>query len=146
MNIDPSSLKTAELAHLMTLAGHLDVPKYGPEYLTKNTIQCTCGKIRTITPDMFFFTGLVLNDGTKVAAIEHLCSDCASAYAGTAKLICLKCRPRRVIARIAPNRDPKTGLEFRADRCYHASGCPACEPSGKSFMLEQAVLLRKQMK
>lgn len=144
MNAPPE--KMTELVNLLTLAGQLEPPKYTPEYLQNNTVQCSCGKVRVITPDMFFATGLVLKDGTRVMALEHLCPSCVQAYHGTARLVCLRCRPRRVIARIAPHRDPKSGLEFKLDRCYHATGCPACEPTGKSQMVEQAVMLANRVK
>jgi hypothetical protein len=143
----PSEQELAKLTELLTLAGQMAPPVYTPEFMQKHMLQCTCGKTRALTPEMFFSTGLVLKDGTRVTAVEHLCPSCASSYKGTARLVCLGCSPRRVIARIAPGKDPRTGLEFRVDRCYHATACPVCQPTaGKSQMVEQMVMLSRQSK
>jgi hypothetical protein len=145
--LQPTEAEMAKLAEMVQLLQRVDRPLYTPEFMRKNMIQCTCGKIRVIGPDSFFPTGFVWRNGTRLQAVEHLCPDCAKEYAGTAKLVCIRCSPARVIARIAPGRDAKSGLEFRVDRCYHASGCPVCQHNGEpSIMIEQAVMLARQVK
>jgi hypothetical protein len=124
----------------------LPTPKFTPLVMERETVVCQCGKRRLISPEMFFLTGAIDPTGKPIQAVEPLCSDCLKDYAGTARVVCVKCEPPRVVARWAPNTDPVTGLVISAERTYHANGCVVCKPQGRSVLIEQYILLQRLKK
>lgn len=147
MNPPPDPREVARLMEMFTLLDRLDQPKFTPEFMEKRMVTCpSCSRRREILDAELFPTGLSSRAGTPVRAVDPTCPSCQSNLKGTAKLVCLSCEPPRVIARIAPNTDKKTGLRFRADRCYHANGCPACRPGQVTQIIEQLVMIHRQSK
>lgn len=143
----PDPRDVQRLNEMFTLMTRLEKPRFTPEFMEKSMLTCPhCNQRRELTEAELFPTGLRLRNGMPVRAADPTCANCRPTLAGTARLVCLQCKPPRVIARIAPGRDRKTGLRFEADRCYHATGCPVCRPGQVTQMLEQLVMIHKQSK
>lgn len=147
MNPQPDSSEVGKLMSMFSVLDRMDKPKFTPDFMEKRMVVCpSCGKRREILDAELFATGLTSRVGTPVRAVDPTCAGCLSNVAKTARLVCLSCEPPRVIARIAPHVDRKTGLRFQAERCYHANGCPACKPGQVTQMIEQLVMIHRQAK
>jgi len=132
-----------KLRATMDMLQDLPAPRFTPAVLELETVVCQCGKRRLISPEMFFKTGAIDLEGKPMQAVEPLCPECLKDYAGTARVVCVNCKPPRVVARWAPNTDPITGLVVAPDRTYHASGCASCRPNERTVLIEQHILLQR---
>ena len=78
-----------------------------------------------------------LNTGV-VQAFDSMCGDCRSEVRGTCPLVCIRCK--RVVSRMEPGKDKKTGFVFVKNKPYHLDGCPFCEDN-----LDKSIILEKLM-
>lgn len=126
-----------------------DLPDNGkPSGLITNiqtTYECICGKRVTI-PEL-----KTLDSGVVAQVIDDVCKHCDNKDAGerldkeTAKLVCCTCH--RVIRRIAPSTDEKSGFTFLPGKCYHVRECPDCaKRDGEFSVLEMVIHNRKLMR
>ena len=107
-------------------------PYVPPQFDTRQT-KCVCGKWQ---PNSLMEE---INSGV-VTALSNVCRGCVDGCRHdreTARIICTGCR--RVIARIAPHKDP-TGFKFEANRCYHVMACPGCKTDAKESHILEKVL------
>ena len=95
-------------------------------------IPCsTCQKIISVSECRRLNTGVV-------QALDVVCKDCRKEVSGTCPLICIRCK--RVVSRMEPGRDKKTGFVFQKNRPYHLDGCPFCEDK-----LDKSIIIEKLM-
>ena len=68
--------------------------------------------------------------------VDNVCLGCRATFAHNARLVCEGCR--RALACVKPG-TTESGFRYEPAGVYHMSGCPACQPSQRKFlMLEQA--------
>ena len=95
-------------------------------------IPCACNeKIIPINECKRINTGIV-------QALDTMCKDCKTAVKGTCPLICIRCK--RVVSRMEPGKDSKTGFVFQKNKPYHLDGCPFCEEN-----LDKSIIIEKLM-
>jgi hypothetical protein len=95
-------------------------------------IPCSlCEKIISVSECKRLNTGIV-------HAIDAMCKACRVEVKGTCPLVCIRCE--RVVSRMEPGRDSKTGFVFTKNRPYHLDGCPFCEDN-----LDKSIILEKLM-
>jgi hypothetical protein len=129
-----------QLLELVDAIQRVEPPRWTPLAMETDQATCHCGKRHDITPEMWVETGVR-------RALDPACPDCARSFRGTARVVCVVCRPPRVVARMGPGTDPKTGLVIRAGGFYHIDGCPACKPGVlQSLLIEQVIALKNQGK
>lgn len=109
------------------------------------TYKCVCGKTVSL-PQL-----RTINSGVLPQVIDDVCIHCDNKDAGsrldreTAKLVCCTCH--RVIRRLAPWTDPRSGFTFRPGKCYHVRECPECAgKDGEYKVLEMVIHNRKLLK
>ena len=101
-------------------------------------IPCsTCQKIIPVSECKKLDTGVV-------QALDAMCLDCRKEVAGTCPLICIRCK--RVVSRMEPGKDMKTGFKFIRNRPYHLDGCPFCEDTIQKSIILEKLMYEKENK
>jgi hypothetical protein len=117
-------MKINGVEELFRILSSLPPPK-GPKPLVPNeslgVVRCACGEPKPIS--MFSPAR-----SKHIAYIDNVCEGCKNNFKDLATIVCCSCK--RVVARLAPHKDPK-GFRFEKGGIYHTDTCGGTCAYGK---------------